>query len=318
MISALPIVADAASTLLFVLLGSVAIQSLPARANGARPRRVAVVALAVGACTALQVLDVWTLWKAGAGASETLPVVRLGVVVATAAILLRLLPTATLLESDELAKRVRASDRRYHALADALPDMVGIFDAQGSILFANRSWAQFTNTVDGEHGDFSVKLLHPEDAGAASLLLRALATERDACGELRLRRHDGTYCRYTARFIALEDAAPHDANVLFILTDIDRWVAAADAADAAHEAQSEFFLELRQTIRTPLDGILGNSTLLLQSELTDEQRDRLLEQHSAASLVIAAIDDLTESPALGTGMRQESATLRLDNQACQT
>jgi len=217
---------------------------------------------------------------------------------------------------EDIGQRKAAEDalmereRRFTALANAVPQLVWVSGPEGSIEYLNEGWYRFTGLSPAARLESWFEFLHQGDRERAlKRWRRALKSGELYEDEFRLRKADGTYCWFLARATADRDSAGVTLRWFGTCTDVDsakrteaELRATEEALREADQRKDVFIATLAHELRNPLAPLRIAARLLaspsLEAAQLESTRAIIARQTTQMALLL---DDLLDASRITRG-----------------
>lgn len=211
----------------------------------------------------------------------------------------------------QLEEALRLSEERFRGTFENAPAGIAHVDTSGRFLLVNERLCSILGYTRAELLQKTyLDITHRDDLAISYESFTRLL--RGECAnyvlEKRYVRKDNS--PLWAEFFASiqRDAAGQPAYVIAVIRDLserkrldDELRRAKEGAEAANRAKDEFLANVSHEIRTPMNAILGMTELVLDTPLTQDQRECLRTVQSAAENLLGMIDDLLDFSKIEAG-----------------
>ncbi len=208
-------------------------------------------------------------------------------------------------------RSIRASEQRFRRVVENLQEVLFETDLTGTWTYLNPAWTGVTGfTVEESLGRDAIDFVHSDDCEAyrrrfGPLLRRQKELSRF---EIRCRTKGGAARWIEVHARRTEDGDGRPVGTSGTLRDIteqrelsDALVKAGQEALAASRLKSEFVANMSHEVRTPINGVIGLTTLLLDSSLTDDQQYLANGIRSSAEALLTIVNDILDISKIEAG-----------------
>jgi two-component system, sensor histidine kinase and response regulator len=206
----------------------------------------------------------------------------------------------------QIQSSLQKSEAKFRSLGESSPDGIFMADTGGQWIYSNSQWAKLTGlSSDQSLGSGWTGAIHPDDK--ARILQdwgQSLRDHTNFSEEFRLRTPAGD-----VRWVACSTApiqyeasgAGQSAGCVGAFRDITRYKDVEDElrrakteAEAAVRAKAEFLATMSHEIRTPMNGVIGMTNLLMDTEMTSQQREYAETIRRSAESLLLLINDVLD------------------------
>ncbi len=204
----------------------------------------------------------------------------------------------------ELDDALRKSEEKYRSIIENIEEGYYETDLDGCFTFLNSAMSTVTGFEKEELVSFKSLINSADENAKAALDLfnRGIVIEQDQSEfSWELKRKDGSKRYLAATVSLLRDSKKYPVGYRGFLRDITRrkqaevLKQAAEAAEMANKAKSEFIANMSHEIRTPLNAIIGMVELMRRSKyLHDDQKEDIDIVISASYTLLSLINDILD------------------------
>lgn len=213
-------------------------------------------------------------------------------------------------ENDRNERALAESEELFRTLSSACP--IGIFrtDLDENTTYVNPRLTEIWDMPPDELVGWKWKSrLHPDDArGLVELDLKSASKHTRVQREYRLVMPDGTVRWIQSRAAIVHDSHGKPAGKVGTVDDITErkstlleLQAAKEAAEVASHSKDLFLANVSHELRTPLNGVLGMTDLLLETELSEEQREMAEIVRDSGRSLLMVVNDILDLSRIEAG-----------------
>ena len=204
------------------------------------------------------------------------------------------------------------SEEKFRQLAENIHEVFFIMGPQGSEVHYvspayEEIWGRSLESVYQSPMAWA-EAIHPDDREQAGLRAARQLQGELVTSEFRILTPDGEEKWIRSRTSPICDQAGKLTRIVGIAEEVTErkhhemeLIRAREEADAANVAKSRFLANMSHEIRTPMNGVIGMNELLLETDLTPEQRRYVEVAQTSGRALLVLIDDILDLSKIEAG-----------------